>query len=164
MRKRSIASLWDDTEGSALVEATILMPLLVVLIFGVFEFAWYFQKQQLVEAGIRDAARYLARVYDVQEGSNPCSNSTDVTDAKNIAVYGTTSSGTARVTGWTAADVTLSCTPLDNSTETYDGGTTLYIINAGTTFADPALGYFGLLGLTTPNLSASHSERAIGPG
>ena len=93
MFRRSAASVWRDDEGSVLIEATILMPFLVTLMFGLFEFSWYFHKQQLVESGVRDAARYLARVQDVAEGSNPCSSGTDVTNAQNIAVYGTTTGG-----------------------------------------------------------------------
>ena len=57
--------------------------------------------------------------------------------------------------------VTISCAPFANSGgsgTTYEGGATLYLITATTNFADPALGFFGLLGLTTPNLSASHSR------
>jgi Flp pilus assembly protein TadG len=164
MFTRLAASVWRDDEGSVLIEATILMPFLVTLMFGVFEFSWYFHKQQLVESGVRDAARYLARVQDVAEGSNPCSSGTDVTNAQNIAVYGTTTGGTARVPGWTTGSVNISCTTFNNSGATYDGGSTIYLINATTNFADPALGYFGMLGLTLPNLSASHSERSIGPG
>jgi Flp pilus assembly protein TadG len=70
MFTRLAASVWRDDEGSVLIEATILMPFLVTLMFGLFEFSWYFHKQQLVESGVRDAARYMARV--AQDGTNPC--------------------------------------------------------------------------------------------
>ena len=59
--RQTIQSLWRSTDGSALVEATVLTPVLIILFFGVFEFSWYFYNQQLVEIGVRDAARYLAR-------------------------------------------------------------------------------------------------------
>jgi TadE-like protein len=166
MRKRSITSLCGDTEGSVLIEATVLMPFLVTLIFGILEFSWYFQKQQLVESGVRDAARYLARVAP-EDGTNPCTLTNPVNfaaNARNIAVYGATSAGIARVPGWLPANVVLSCSVIDNSAVNYQGGQSIYVIAASTNFADPALGFFGLLGFTTPNLSASHSERSIGPG
>ncbi|WP_409192556.1 TadE/TadG family type IV pilus assembly protein [Bradyrhizobium sp. RDM4] len=51
MFTRSFATVWRDDEGSVLIEATILMPFLVTLMFGLFEFSWYFHKQQLVESG-----------------------------------------------------------------------------------------------------------------
>jgi Flp pilus assembly protein TadG len=165
MRKRSITLLWSDTEGSVLVEATVVVPFLVTLMFGLFEFSWYFHKQQLVESGVRDAARYLARV--AQDGTNPCTLTTPVNflaQAQNIAVTGVATGGSARVPGWTAGAVTISCSGFDNSAHNYDGASTIYIITASTSFADPALGYFGLLKVTAPNLSASHTERSLGPG
>src|SRR5260370_40574973 len=116
MFTRLAASMWRDDEGSVLIEATILMPFLVTLMFGLFEFSWYFHKQQLVESGVRDAARYLARTaQDTSPPTNPCSNGTFVTDAKNIAVTGVVSGGTARVPGWTPGSVTITCTGFDNS-------------------------------------------------
>jgi Flp pilus assembly protein TadG len=167
-----IRSVWCNTDGSALVEATVLTPVLVVLFFGVFEFSWYFYNQQLTEIGVRDAARYLARgpyfssATFVPEGTNPCSDATNVAAAKNLAVTGTIDgSGFARVTGWTTAAVSISCTPaFDNSPTVYAGPSDIYHVTVSTSFPDPTLGYFGMLGLGTPNLSASHMQRAFGSG
>ena len=172
-RRKIIQSLWRDNDGSALVEATVLTPVLVVLFFGVFEFSWYFYNQQLTEIGVRDAARYLARgpyvsvATFVTEGTNPCSDATNVAAAKNLAVTGTTDgSGAARVTGWTTAAVTISCPSHSNtaSPPDYAGPSTIYDVTVSTSFPDPTLGYFGMLGLGTPNLSASHMQRAFGSG
>ncbi len=44
----------------------MLVPLLFVFVFGVYEFSWFFYQQHVAAIGVRDAARYLARV------SNPC--------------------------------------------------------------------------------------------
>src|SRR6266446_7315894 len=125
MFTRLVASVWRDAGGSVLVEATILTPFLVTLMFGLFEFSWYFHKQQLVESGVRDAARFLARV--APEGTNPCTLTTPVdfkARAQNIAVNGVATGGTARVPGWTTASVILSCATFNNSGPTYDGGPT----------------------------------------
>jgi Flp pilus assembly protein TadG len=165
MFARSVASFWKNAEGSVLVEATILTPFLVTLMFGLCEFSWYFHKQQLVESGVRDAARYLARTaQETSPPTNPCSNATFVANAQSIAVTGAVTGGTVRVPGWTVGSVTLSCSGFDNSGATYQGPTTIYLVTASTSFADPTLGYFGLLNLTARILSASHSERSIGPG
>ena len=174
LARRMIRSLWRCTGGSALVEATVLTPVLIILFFGVFEFSWYFYNQQLTEIGVRDAARYLARgpyfsaATFITEGTNPCSDATNVAAAKNLAVTGTVDgSGAARVTGWTTAAVTISCTPPYDNTASppdYAGPSTIYHVTVSTTFADPALGYFGMLGLSIPNLSASHMQRAFGSG
>jgi Flp pilus assembly protein TadG len=169
MLKRSIASLWRDTEGSALVEAALVMPVLVPLLFGVMEFSWYFQKQQLVESGVRDAARYLARTApDTTPPTDPCSLTTPIdfkAAAQNIAVTGiATTGGTARVPGWTVGSVTITCPSFDNTTATYQGPTLIYRVTVSTSFADPTLGFFRMLNRVVPNLSASHTERSIGPG
>src|SRR2546423_8535570 len=102
MFTRSAASVWRDDQGSVLVEATILMPFLITLMFGLFEFSWYFHKQQLVEAGVRDAARYLSRV--ALDGVDPCSLATPVnfkSQAQNIALTGRATRGPPRVPGRT---------------------------------------------------------------
>jgi len=171
-RRKMLRSLWRCTDGSALVEATVLTPVLVTLFFGVFEFSWYFYNQQLVEIGVRDAARYLARgpyfsvATFITEGTNPCSDAANVLAAKNLAVKGTIDgSGAARVPGWTTAAVTITCPPHANASPTlYAGPPTIYEVSVSTTFADPALGYFSMFGLSVPNLSASHRQRAFGSG
>src|SRR3984957_19416862 len=65
-------SFWRDEEGSALVEATIVMPLLLSLFLGVFEFSWFFYNQQLVVSGLRDAARYMTRIELTDGNRDPC--------------------------------------------------------------------------------------------
>ena len=54
---RMLKPLWRDYEGSALVEGAVLMPVLLVVLGGGYEFSWVFYKQKLIEAGVRDAAR-----------------------------------------------------------------------------------------------------------
>jgi len=161
---RTIISLWRSSEGSAIVEGAVIAPLLFTLVLGVFEFSWYFYKQQLVETGVRDAARYLARVRTGASDANPCNDATSVANAKNIATNGVISGGTARVPTWVVGEVTITCPAIDNSSGTYSGASTIYRVTVSTSFADPALGFFGFLKLPTPNISASHSERSIGPG
>ena len=168
MLKRSIASLLYDTKGSVLLEAALVFPVIVPLALGAFEFAWYFKNQQLVESGVRDAARYLARVApDTTPPTDPCSLTTPVdfkAIAKNIAVTGVATGGTPRVPGWTVGNVTITCPSFDNSAAAYLGPSTIYRITVTTSFADPSFGFFATIGLTTPNLSATHTERSIGPG
>jgi Flp pilus assembly protein TadG len=53
-----------DERGSALIEAAILTPLLIVLFVGVFKFLWFFYQQHLVAIGLHDAVSYLARSAD----------------------------------------------------------------------------------------------------
>jgi len=166
-----LQSLWRDNEGTALVEGAVLMPVLLVVLGGVFEFSWIFYQQKLIEAGVRDAARYITRVPVPANDANPCdakdpSGTLYTTYAQNIAVYGSTSTTgfSQRVNGWTTGDVTITCPTFDNSSGNYAGGATLYRVLVSTSFPDPSLGFFGLFGLSPPNISARHEERYIGPG
>jgi hypothetical protein len=168
MLSRMLQLLTKNEEGSALIEGAIVVPVLCVLLFGVYEFSWFFYQQHLISTGLRDAARYLAR------SAAPCNPDSyswpiDHASAKNLATTGSIGGGAARVKGWTAAAVRLNCTPIDNPTgssglSAFRGGPVIYVVTASTRFTDPALGFFGFLGLKLPTISVSHAERVIGPG
>src|SRR4029077_8131432 len=157
-------SFWRDEEGSALVEATIVMPLLLSLFLGVFEFSWFFYNQQLVVSGLRDAARYMTRIELTDGNRDPCAQKDQygalyTDDAANIATTAQPSAGgPARVSGWSAADVTISCVSsaaLANGGYA-DGSASMTIIDVATRFVDPSLRLFSSLGLKPPMLSFSH--------
>src|SRR5262249_4682578 len=98
MSVRILQSLWRNGEGSARVEVAIVVPLLLVLVLGVFEFAWAIGQQHLISTGIHDAARYIA------QSTNP----NDITTqklAKNLATTGGIHGESARARGWSASDV-----------------------------------------------------------
>jgi TadE-like protein len=157
-----------DRDGSALVEGAILLPVLFVLLFGVYEFSWFFYQQHVVSTGLRDAARYVARLSGACDAASPLWP-TEVAAARMLATTGSIAGGAPRVKGWTADMVTLSCAPIDNQVgpdglSALRGGDVVYVVSAATRFTDPALGFFGLLGLRAPAISVSHSERVVGPG
>ena len=52
----------QDQDGSALVEFAISLPLILVVSFGTIESMRLFWSYQAAVAGVRDAARYVARV------------------------------------------------------------------------------------------------------
>jgi hypothetical protein len=39
-RMRRFVSLWRDGEGSVIVEAAVVLPVLFIVFLGVFEFSW----------------------------------------------------------------------------------------------------------------------------
>src|SRR5207245_10190124 len=85
-----------NDEGSALIEAASVVPVLCVLLFGVYEFSWFFYQQHLISTGLRDAARYLARL---PAPCNPASFTRSI-DHATVRILATTVSlnrGTARV-------------------------------------------------------------------
>jgi hypothetical protein len=153
-----------DERGSALIEAAILMPLLITLLAGVFEFSWFFYQQHLVAIGLHDAVNYLARSADP---CNPTSRvwKTEQEHAKNLATSGTIKGGPPRVRGWLPTMVKLQCSKVDNPIE-MNGlsryrDSSVYTVAASTEFTDPSLGFLNLLRLRAPVISASYSERAI---
>ncbi len=156
-----------DEIGSALVEMTIITPLMISLSAGVFEFGNLFHKKLLIEAGLRDGARYAARcnpVFVATLGIN-CE-----TVAKNIAVYSNAAgTGAVRVTGWDPNTVTVDRDYLITSA-TDGGGNMLYrsteanvlTVRASTTFNYTGASLLSYLGLNPIVLSASHEERYVG--
>jgi Flp pilus assembly protein TadG len=165
---RRIRLLLQDCAGSALVEGAVIVPVLFVLMFGIYEFSWLFYQRHLISTGLRDATRYLARSADP---CNPGSRNWLLAqeNARKLATTGSIIGGPSRVKGWSADMVIPACQAIDNPTTlnglaAYRGGPTIYVVTVSTRFADPSLGFFKLLGLQSPVISVEHSERAIGPG
>jgi Flp pilus assembly protein TadG len=160
---KHLRSLLHDSDGSALLEATVLTPVLFILLFGVYEFSWYFYRQHVISTGVRDAARYLART----SVDNPCVSSANQTIAKNIA---TTANGSARVAGWTTSNVAIACTPISkfvcgaDTPCALNSGPDVYIVTVSTSYTPSTLGFFEFFGFDAPSIAVSHQERAIGQG
>jgi Flp pilus assembly protein TadG len=150
-----LKTLYKADRGSALLEGAIVLPVFLSLVCGVYEFGFYLYQQQLIAAGIRDAARFLALT------DNP-NNPAYQFNARNLAVTGSTGGGTSRVRGWSLSDVMVDVSVVDNPSATYSGGAMIQVITVSTDFVDPSLGFLGLLGLTAPTISVSHQERYVG--
>jgi hypothetical protein len=168
MLARMLRPLPSDDDGSAMVEGAVVFPLLLIVLFGVYEFSWFFYQQHVVSTGLRDAARYVARA---TSGCGPAAPNWGIiaANARNLATTGSIGGGAARVHGWTSTMVTLRCSEIDNSaerngTQPYRGGPLIFVVTAATRFSDPSLGFFRILGLEPPGIAVSHSERVIGPG
>jgi hypothetical protein len=68
--------LLDDTDASSLVEFAVSLPLLVVLVVGIFDFGGAFNTKQELNNAAREAARYGASQPSNDLG-NPPVNSVD---------------------------------------------------------------------------------------
>src|SRR5215831_3386649 len=107
-RRRNLRS---NRDGSAMVEMAAMLPFLLLLGCGVFEFGAFFYQYQMIEAGVRDAARYLARVSDPANSTAPCASAVltaKEASAKDIAVMGVIGGTTKRVSWWNESDITIS--------------------------------------------------------
>ena len=120
MMMRTFLHLLSDRNGAAAAEMALVTPILLVLMFGCFEFGNYFLAQHVVEKAARDAARYGARL---PMSSYPdCSTiATSARDQiRSVARTGNPAGGTQRLYGWTADSMTavaVSC-----PTGTYSNG------------------------------------------
>lgn len=155
-----IRTFRHDEDGTALVEMAIVAPFVLLLSAGVFEFSNMLNTRLLLEAGVEDGARYMAR----------CNSDWDTCSglAKNLAVNGAVTGGSARVTGWTTTDVTVS----KSSTAAFDAGTgtqlylssksTVDVVTVSTAYTYPDVGFWSYLGFGDLTLSVAHQERVFG--
>jgi Flp pilus assembly protein TadG len=154
----------SDERGAMMVEMTLITPLMLALSAGVFEFGNLFQKKLLIEAGLRDGARYAARC-------RPFNDATCLARAANIAVTATVDgTGTARVAGWTAGSVTVNPAFLTIAV-TVDGSgnqnyrsqaANVYTVRVSTSFTYTGTSLLSYLGLSPIVLTGAQEERYIG--
>ena len=139
--------------GAAAVEAALAMPLLFALGFAAADAGYLFSETHRMKAGLAAGARYLAKARDP---------SAREADAKNIAVTGRRSGGTAKVDGWTAADVTVTWRTIDNTTHAYTGADQIRIVRLESRRAYQGFGLLSLMGVGAFDVSAAHEERWTG--
>ncbi|TGS13920.1 pilus assembly protein [Mesorhizobium sp. M2E.F.Ca.ET.209.01.1.1] len=150
-----------DEDGATFVEMALLTPFMLLLSAGVFEFSNILNTRMLLDAGVRDAARYMAR----------CSSDWDTCSAlaKNLAVKGAVTGGSDRVTGWTVGEVTINKPRSFQAVDTVTG-TELYlsatanvdVVRVSTSYPYQDLGLWFYLGFPQLHLSVFHEERVLG--
>jgi Flp pilus assembly protein TadG len=153
-----------DSTGSALVETTIMMPFLLILCAGVFSFGDLFYKRLLIETGVRDASRYLARCNTTIWSTTECEDK-----ARNVAVFGNSAggaSGDERVSDWAFGDVSVSYSDITNDdgsgNKLYRGGDTIRIVRVSTSFPYTGTGLLNYIGFASIDINAAHEERVVG--
>ena len=80
-----------DETGAVLVETAIILPLMITLSAGVYEFSNAIYTRLMLESGVADAARYMSRC--VHDDGDATEVANCETSAKNLAVCGTVGSG-----------------------------------------------------------------------
>lgn len=149
-----------DVRAAAAIEAAAALPFLVFLGVSLFEIGGAFYKHDLMQAGVRDAARYLARVAVPTAAE---------TAAKNLAVTGSIDgSKPTRVKGWQTSHVAVSyistANPPDATTglRQYRGGATMTTVRVATAMPYAGLGLLATFNLGTVTIRAAHEERHVG--
>jgi TadE-like protein len=160
MKQRAALRLFKNRDGTAVIEFALVAPLLIFLMCGMAEFANVMRQYHVMEKGVRDAGRYLARVPMtgcVVDGAS-------ATAARNLAVTGRTSGGAALLPNWTDANTVIISVAecVDNSAGTYRGRAQMPVIQvqASATYVD--LGLLTIIGVGAIDLEATHQQIWIG--
>ncbi len=163
----SLRALSACSRGAAAAEMALLVPLLVVLLFGSIEVGHYFYNEHLVIKGVRDGARYASRQsftnINCQSGSSvPTGIETDI---KEVTRTGSISGGTPRVSTWTSntqVTVTKSCGGSNYTRSIYSNEPAAPIITIAASV--PYQSLFSGVGVITNSyqLSASQQSAVMG--
>ena len=165
---RALKRLIGAERGAALVEFTVLMPLLFALMAGFIEFGMAMQRHHLVQKSLRDSTRYLAQVPGFDSttpiDATPCNDTPtgQALIAKNLAIYGNIGgTGTPKIIGW-GYDGVCVIGPTSRSV-TFNGVTTEVLVVQMTAQA-PYNGvcFLSLLGFTGMTLGGSHEQAYLG--
>jgi Flp pilus assembly protein TadG len=142
---------------------TLITPLMIVLSAGVFEFGNLIHQKLLIEAGLRDAARYVARCTDAVAGID-CD-----AIAKKIAAFGSVTGTTERVSGWDDTEVSITTYTTANNVDPDTGlqdyrgtGATVITVRATASVPYVPVGLLAVIGIGGITLNAVHEERFIG--
>ena len=104
----ALSRFLNEKHGAALVEFTLVAPLLVLLMCGMAEFACAMRQYHIMEKGVRDAGRYLARA----EMSGCTIDADATTAAQNLALTGQISGGDNLLPTWIQSPI---CNTSDGS-------------------------------------------------
>lgn len=103
----------SSDHGAASVEFALVLPMLIVLMFGGFEAGYFIWMQHKVTDAVRDGARYASRlpIGDFCDGATAKNDATSTADYANIRLLTRTgqlanTAASPKVAGWTDAQVT----------------------------------------------------------
>lgn len=161
-----------DKEGSSATEMAMSLPILLALLFGAVELGYYFMSEHVVQKGVRDAARYAARL---PMSSYPsCTPTADAELAiQRVARAGDpdgdwNGDGTQdqRIGGWDAdamTTVTMTCDTSGTYTGIYkDFPEGVPIITVSAAVPYPSL--FGTVGFPVPSIMLNAQSQTAGFG
>ncbi|MBZ9668401.1 TadE/TadG family type IV pilus assembly protein [Mesorhizobium sp. ES1-3] len=159
-----------DHRGTTLVETALILPLMVPLSAGVFEFGNLIHDKLLMEAGLSDGARFAARCNSQMYTDSGLAAINCANIATNLAVFGNVAgTGSARIKGWGKANVTVTIAAPASCHDAVVAGVTEYRstttqvckVRAIGTFSYTGIGMLSLLRIGPITLNGFHEERYI---
>ena len=124
---RGLGCLSHDCRGAAAAEMALVLPLLLIILFGSLELGNYFMNEHTLVKAVRDGARFAARQGFTNYTS--CSGSpggTVVADTRNVVMNGYLSGGSIVTPNVQASDISVTA-----SCKSTAGGQTMSGIYAG---------------------------------
>jgi Flp pilus assembly protein TadG len=158
---RLLSRFWKARDGAALVEFSLLAPVLILLMCGLSEFGNALRQYHIMEKGVRDAARYLTRV----PMSGCTLNGGSVTAAQYLALTGqTTAGGDYFLDQWTdPSTVTVALAQcVANAPRVYRGHDQMPVIEVTAQAPYQDLGLLSVIGIGDLQLEVSHQQLWIG--
>lgn len=173
----SLTRLRADRSGAAAAEMALVLPFLLILMFGSFEMGRYFLDEHVVLKAVRDGARYASRQGFTNYTCPSTVNATVEANTRNVVRYGKTTvaaGDSPRLPYWGATTsggaptitISLACPTSLDGTEAHGG---LYstrpdvpVITVHATVEYDSL--FGALGLGSGilNLTAESQAAVMG--
>lgn len=152
-----------NNSGAAAAEMALILPTAMALMFATFEGSYYMICEHRAIKGVRDAARYAARLDRSLYTCPAATFSGSTATIKNLARTGQLSGGNAKVTGWANSDITVTVTCASGVGGIYAGtGGYAPVVRVRTAFNYPSL--LGALGFTssTVRIGAAAQSPVIG--
>lgn len=155
--------------GTSMVELALVLPILLVIMIGFFEFGRALHHHHMMEVAVRDAARFLARSPETGMGGNACgapAAGTPAAQAQRLAMYGTTLPGVQPLLPyWHDGQPQEFCIhgPTPRTMTAPDGTSfTVRVIRLEAQVTYEGLGLLALLGLESLPLRAAHEQIHVG--
>lgn len=156
---RVLAKFVREKKGASFIEFTIALPFLLTMGMGILEFGNALYGHHVITTGVHDAARYLARFSDPP---------TNYASARTLAVTGSVTGTTQRLSWWGTIGVTpvlvTVANPIDagSGERTYRGPDPITVVRVTATASYPGFGLLSFLGLgSSLTFSVTHEERVI---
>ncbi len=168
--KLTLTRLIRGEKGAAMIEYTLLAPLIIFLGLGAGEFGRALQHHHVINKGARDAARYLARVpatcAGAGIGAGSITSGANVTTAKYLAMTGYMDPSTNWILPYwndlATITVTVDCLANPGFEGLYRNDVNIPSINVAISVPYAEVGFLSVLGVGAISFTARHSEPHIG--
>ncbi len=168
--RHTLSRLIRGDAGAALIEYTLLAPIIIFLGLGAGEFGRAVQHHHVINKGARDAARYLARVpatcAGAGIGAGSITSGADITTAKYLAMTGYKATSTNWILPYwsdlTTITVTVDCLANTSFEGLYAGVGNIPSIRVSIAMPYAEIGFLSALGVGALTFTAQHAEPHIG--